>query len=226
MSATPFGQDYYARNYRDYEAQNPARKLRYYARVIERHRDPLAPKRIHDVGCAFGRFLATLPADWQLCGSDPSEHAIARAAQVVPRAAFRMASAAQPCPFEGKFGVVCAFDTLEHVEDLDAAGAAVHDQLVAGGLFVFVVPVYDGLSGPLIRWLDRDPTHVHKLPRRRWLEWAARGFEVVAWWGVLRYLLPGRHYAHVPTKLLRHHTPAIITVCRRRLGEPGRRKPD
>jgi hypothetical protein len=84
-----------------------------------------------------------------------------------------------------------------------------------GGWFLMVVPVYDGACGPLIRTMDRDPTHVHKLGRGEWLAWVGRHFEVVEWWGIVRYLLPGRFYLHLPTRLGRGHTPAILVVGRR-----------
>ena len=80
---------------------------------------------------------------------------------------------------------------------------------------VMVVPVYDGLCGPLIRKMDRDPTHVHKVARGDWLAWLSRHFELMEWSGVVRYLLPGRWYLHVATRLGRNHTPAILVVARR-----------
>ena len=77
-----------------------------------------------------------------------------------------------------------------------------------------MVPVYDGLSGPIVRLLDRDPTHVHKQSRHDWLAWAGRHFNVLEWEGVIRYLLPGGHYLNVPSRALRAHTPAILVACR------------
>ena len=117
-------------------------------------------------------------------------------------------------PQERSFGAVTAFDTIEHVPDVDAFGESVREQLAPRGSFVFVVPVYDGLSGPVIRRLDRDPTHLHKWPRRRWLQWAAERFDIIEWRGIVRYLLPGRYYLHVPLRWPRWHAPAIIVGCR------------
>ena len=113
--------------------------------------------------------------------------------------------------------VVTAFDTIEHVPDLTAVAAAVRQQLPPKGLFLFVVPVYDGLSGPAIKLLDKDPTHVHKWPRQKWLDWiGGEGFDVREWTGILRYLLPGGYYLHAPTGTFRGHTPAILVAARRR----------
>jgi hypothetical protein len=63
--------------------------------------------------------------------------------------------------------------------------------------------------------LDKDPTHVHKWPRAKWLEWAERDFTVIEWNGILRYLLPTGKYLHVPSRLFRGHTPAILVACRK-----------
>ena len=218
MGSSPFDADYYRTYYREYTRQNPPRKLRFYARRVEQHLAPGLPRRIHDLGCGFGDFLATLGPEWQVCGSDVSEFAITQAAQRHPRAAFKVASATDRAVFPDPFGVVTAFDVLEHVADLGAVAAAVNEQLAPGGAFLFVVPVYDGLSGPIIRALDRDPTHIHKWPRRRWLDWAAAHFEVREWLGAVRYLFPLLGYLHVTTRLLRRHTPAILVACRKRQG--------
>lgn len=216
MAHGVFDADYFKTKYRDYAAQNPPRRLRFYADTIEAHMAPGLPWRIHDIGCALGRFLGSLDARWSIYGTDVSEWALAEAAKSNPRGVFRVAAADDRRVFEEKFGVVTAFDVVEHVPDPDGVAQSVKEQLVDGGLFVFVVPVYDGLSGPLIRLLDRDPSHLNKWPRTRWLEWASDHFVLVEWKGILRYLLPMKHYLHVTTRTFRHHTPAIIVVGRKR----------
>lgn len=215
-SPSAFDAAYYRRAYRDYARQNPPRKLRFYAAMAERHLAPGLPRRIHDIGCGFGGFLATLAEAWEICGSDISSFAVEQAVRRVPRGAFEAATATDPAPFPGTFGIVTAFDVLEHVADLDAVAAAVNAQLAPGGAFLFVVPVYDGLSGPIIRALDRDATHVHKWPRRRWLQWAEAHWHLVEWLGLVRYLVPLLGYLHWPTRRLRHHAPAILAACRKK----------
>jgi SAM-dependent methyltransferase len=216
MAHKAFDADYFKTHYRDYVAQNPPRRLGFYAATLERHLASGVPRRIHDIGCAFGRFLGALDPRWQIYGSDVSEFAVAEAARSHPRGTFKVAAATDGDVFGRRFGAVTAFDVLEHMPDPDAVARAVTAQLVDRGSFVFVVPVYDGLSGPLIRRLDRDPTHLHKWPRQRWLDWASRHFALVEWQGILRYLLPMRYYLHVTTRRFRRHTPAIIVVCRKR----------
>lgn len=215
MAPPTFDSAYYHAAYRDYARQNPPRKLRFYAQMAERHLAPGLPRRIHDIGCGFGDFLGALDPSWEACGSDISEFAITQAAARHPRGTFKVASATDRGVFPGTFGVVTAFDVLEHVADLEAVAASVNEQLAPGGAFLFVVPVYDGLSGPIIRALDRDATHVHKWPRRRWLEWAAGHWGVAEWLGAIRYLFPGLGYLHWITRRLRRHAPAIFVACRK-----------
>lgn len=211
-----FGEAYFAANYRDYARQNPRRKLSFYRQVVEAALMPGAPRRIHDMGCGFGLFLASLDDAWERYGSDVSAFALERAKSACPRGVFQQGGADDRSPFSVPFGVVTAFDVIEHVPDLESVGREVAPQLADGGSFVFVVPVYDGLSGPIIRRMDHDPTHVHKWPREAWLSWASQRFEIVDWLGIVRWLTPGGYYLHVVTRWMRKHTPAILVVCRKR----------
>src|SRR5262249_22002624 len=116
----------------------------------------------------------------------------------------------------GPFDVITAFDVIEHIPSLDAVAASVHRLLGPSGHFVFVVPVYDGVTGPLIRMLDKDETHVHKDSRDFWLAWASRNFTVIESYGCWRSLGPGFGSVHHPTGFWRRSTPAIGAVARRR----------
>ena len=112
--------------------------------------------------------------------------------------------------------MVTAFDVLEHVCDLALAAANIKSQLLPGGCFVFVVPVYDGALGPMVQLLDRDPTHIHKLPRAYWLRWAQKHFTVLNWRGILRYFLLSKLYIHFEMKdILKYHSPTIAVICRK-----------
>ena len=214
------GEEYYQQNYRSYDRQNPDHKLAYYRERIERYRDRALPMRIHDLGCGPGNFLAGLNPDWSVFGSDINTFAIERAQQRMTGGRFALGSGAVDVLFDETFSVVTAFDVLEHVPSIEEAGSTIARQLLPGGLFLFVVPVYDGLSGPVIALLDRDPTHVHKRARQFWIDWACRHFTLLAWEGVLRYLLPGGYYLHLVTSTMRGHTPAICVACRSRIAAP------
>jgi len=215
---TAFEQPYFENAYHDYAAQNPRRKLAFYARTIERHAGGSRPIDLLDLGCGLGRFVGFLAerGGYRLHATDLSHFAVEQNRKRHPGVDFRVAPATdRPYP-DHSVDVITAMDVIEHVPDVAAVGDAIWAQLRPGGLFVFVVPVYDGLSGPVIRRLDHDPTHVHKQPRSFWIAWASEQFEVLEWRGILRYLLFGRFYLHWPTRWARNHTPAIIVVARRR----------
>lgn len=216
-----FDRSYYERNYRSYELQNPPRKLAFYRALVERAAAGKARPRILEIGCAFGHFLATLDPRWRRCGMDASRYAVGRARRRAPEAAFAVADAGGEIPFAGGFDVIVAFDVLEHLADLARVREALLPRLAPGGRLVFVVPVYDGPTGPLVRLLDRDPTHVHKRSRAFWLDWAGRDLRIVEWWGVYRYLLPGGRYLHRPTRALRGVAPAVAVVAARDDGDGG-----
>ena len=144
-----------------------------------------------------------------------SQFATDRAAAAAPDATFARADIHE-IPFSGPFDIITAFDVIEHIPSLEAVASAVRSLLVPDGHFVFVVPVYDGVTGPLIRLLDRDETHVHKRSRNFWLRWTRENFVLLEWWGIYRYLFPGLGYVHVPTRLWRRFTPAIAVIARRR----------
>ena len=209
-----FEQDYYDTVYPDYARQNPPRKLHFYRELVERVAPRDRTPRVLDIGCAFGAFLSALNPGWDRFGVDVSEFATERAARAVPGARFAR-SEISTIPFAGAFDVITAFDVIEHVPDLGEVATFVGSRLSPGGHFIFVVPVYDGITGPVIRLLDKDETHVHKRSRDFWLAWASERFHLVWWCGIYRYLVPGMGYLHVPTRLLRRFTPAIAVVARR-----------
>jgi SAM-dependent methyltransferase len=210
-----FDREYFKSQYRDYERQNPARKLAFYRRLVEMGAgDRKTRPRILDIGCAYGLFLSNLGDGWERYGEDASEYAIQVAREKSPSIHFEL-SLSESHPFAGPFDIITAFDVLEHILKLEELLDWIYKGLVPGGAFIFVVPVYDGPTGPIIEALDRDPTHVHKWGRQDWLELAGRRFQLVNWWGIYRYLLPGGLYMHVVTRSLRRLTPAAACLMRR-----------
>ncbi len=209
-----YGPRYYDTVYRHYERQNPARKLKFYSDLVFKHvgREPAS---ILDVGCAFAKFLASMPATWSRFGIDVSSYAIEEAKRSQPSLQLAAATLASN-PFRGPFDVVTSFDVIEHIENLESIAAAIKRLLKPGGLFLFVVPTYDGPLGPVVHLLDRDPTHIHKTHRRFWLDWAASHFDITDWAGAYRMLLPHGPYIHWPTRYLRRFAPAIVVAAKAR----------
>jgi len=210
-----FEREYFETVYRNYSRQNPPRKLRFYRRLVQSVAPQDRPARILDIGCAFGKFLSSLDPKWGRFGTDVSRFAVDQAAAAVPGATFAVADI-DKIPFPGPFDVITAFDVIEHIPSLEAVAATVQGLLGPKGVFVFVVPVYDGVTGPVIRMLDKDETDVHKDSRDVWLAWARRNFTVLEWRGLLRYLVPGLGYVHLTTRVWRRFTPAIAVVARQR----------
>ncbi len=208
-----FRKDYYRSAYQDYERQNPLRKMLYYKKLIERADRGGRPIRLLDVGCAFGKFLSLVDRAWVRLGIDISEYALRKASATVPGALFIAADAAH-LPLSGTVDAIVAFDSLEHVQNLESIASGFKNALSPRGYFIFVVPVYDGPMGPVIQLLDHDPTHVHKKSRDFWLGWAETHFEICEWHGIFRYLFPAGVYLHREMKALRQFAPAIAVVAR------------
>jgi SAM-dependent methyltransferase len=175
----------------------------------------ISKPRVLDIGCAFGTFLSHLDPAWDLYGIDLSDHAVSKARENLPHAHI-VRSSAMDIPFQESFDVITAFDVIEHLPDLDRTAVLISSKLAVNGSFIFVVPVYDGPLGPVVRALDHDPTHIHKASRDFWLAWAQRHFGVEDWRGILRYLMPWGTYIHWPTRVARHWTPAIVVSARRK----------
>lgn len=208
--------DYYSANYRDYELQNPSKKLDFYISQIEKSCSVSTPT-ILDVGFGLGAFLkrvAEVKGDWNLFGTELRTEAVDQvSAQLSERATIRQASADETNFSNQRFDVITAWDVLEHLDDPIAAIAHLRSLLSEEGTFHFVVPVYDGVLGPVVKALDKDPTHVHQESRDFWIASANDLFREVEWQGILRYLLPGGAYVHWPNRAFRSHSPAIIVTC-------------
>jgi len=211
-----FDESYFATHYGDYRRQNPPRKLDWYLTMCERWTD--ADPICHlDIGCGLGAFVAhATRAGWNTHGSDVSEFGIERARLAALGADLRVAAAhSRPWP-DDTFDVVTALDVLEHLTDVDETLESIQAMLRPGGVLIAVMPVYDGVTGPLIRRLDSDPTHVHKWGRDQWLDRIGARFELLDWRGAFRFLLPFGPYLHFPTRRLRNHSPAILVAARNR----------
>src|SRR3972149_3054884 len=152
-----FGKSYFEKVYRDYERQNPAKKIEFYHRLVSEATKSISKPRVLDIGCAFGGFLSSLDPNWELYGIDVSEYAVNKAREKLPKAHI-LVSNAMKIPFEKTFDVITAFDVIEHIQDLDQAAKSISLRLAPHGSFIFVVPVYDGPTGPIIRNLDKDTT--------------------------------------------------------------------
>lgn len=209
-----FEEEYFQCNYHDYLLQNPPSKLNFYRFLAESAVAGKSSPKVLEIGCAFGQVLATLDPSWELFGLDVSSYAITEAKRHLVNIQLKVSSALK-VPFEDSFDLVLAFDVLEHVYDLSALATAIDEKLAPGGQFIFVVPVYDGPTGPFIKYLDKDETHLHRRSRDFWLDWATKNFDLFDWLGIYRYLLFRYKYLHFVTRRFRRWTPAIAVTARK-----------
>lgn len=214
-----FEREYFERVYDgEYDARNPRYKHRAYLREVLR----VAPagSRLLEVGCAYGAFLAEAERVFDVEGCDVSAHAVAVAGARVRAAKVFQAdirAIERPTPYD----VIVCFDVLEHVAELAEALGRLRHLLKPRGALVVAVPVYDTVVGALVRRLDRDPTHVHKLSRYRWLEHLERaGFRIAAWKGIVRYHAGGRWYVHWCARIARSWSPAVLITAVREDDRP------
>ncbi len=209
---------YFDGAYRDYEGQNPPAKLDHYLDVIAA-RSPSSSQRILDLGCGRGLFLERASSRfpcWVLSGMDPDPDGVAATQKRVVCGTICLGTAeAIPFPADS-FDIVSAWDVLEHVPRLDAALSEIKRCLRPGGVLAVVVPVYDGITGPVIRRLDRDPTHVHKQSRGFWVDLLGEHFDDLEWHGIHRFLITRSMYLHRPTARLRRATAAILATATNR----------
>lgn len=215
----PPGSDYYETNYRSYIDQNPEHKLDHYVSVVEKACAEIEAPTLLDIGCGLGAFLAHAALrrpHWTLYGTDIRPDAIDTASSILKGRATLETASAETRPFGNTtYDVITAWDVLEHLDQPAETVSSLKTWLNPGGVLVFVVPVYDGITGPLVTLLDKDPTHLQKLGRDFWVDLAGSQLSRVSWHGILRYLLPGRRYLHLPTRIGRRLTPAILVAAHR-----------
>jgi SAM-dependent methyltransferase len=226
-----YGEAYYTTTYRDYARQNPPHKLAFYRSIVEGHMPSRRPARVLDIGCGLGSFIACLRdsdldrKQFILAGMDVSEFAVAVNKAKYPEETFTVCSADEIASLGQTFDAVTAFDVLEHLQHPDRAADAIASSLADDGTFIFVVPVYDGPLGPLVKLLDKDESHVQLRSRHWWLDWTNSHFDVTGWLGIFRILTPWSQYIHMPTTALRRVAPAILITAGKRTTADGAKAP-
>lgn len=136
-------------------------------------------RRILEIGCGTGFVLAELAhrfPDARLVGSElhPTGLRIARE-RLGMRAAFAQMDV-RAIPTEAVFDLIGAFDVIEHIEEDEAALAAIHRALAPGGVAIIAVPQHPWL------WSEADNVahHARRYSRGEMNEELRRaGFDVV-----------------------------------------------
>ena len=151
-------------------------------------------KRILDVGCAYGPFLAAAKeAGWNPVGTDISAEAVNYVCKTLQlpacQAPFPVLPARFPFTVEktfteqhnqslsiplesGGFSAVTMWFVIEHFQDLNSVLRKASDLLIGGGIFAFSTPALSGVTG---RWNRRlffaqSPTDHYTI----WDRWQAK----------------------------------------------------
>lgn len=132
------------------------------------HLGPRMPPRTRwlDLGCAYGYLVAEAAAGgFDAIGVDVSAYALARTRLDAPAAGGRvLRGVADRLPFgDATFGVVSAFDVLEHLHDPEPALAEVARVLQPGGVLIGATP------DPLF-FEGHEDTHFSERPPSYWIE--------------------------------------------------------
>lgn len=214
-SKMDFNKLYFRRHYTSFEERNPTYKLKSYLRVVRKWTKDFEGRPVLlDIGCGFGRFLKIAEPFFETHGIDPSKFAIGQAHQYAKRSAFTI-STLESYNTRIRFDIITAFDVLEHTQNVLDSLKKVSRLLRPGGIFICVVPVYDGPLGIIGGVLDHDLTHVQKLSRWQWLELFKSQFEIVEMQGAIRYSFSGGIYFHMLSPFFWKWGQAILVVLQK-----------
>ena len=209
-----FNQAYFKRFYGLTDKKNPESKLKAYKRELESITGVEIGLKILDVGCGYGGFLRQLGDNWKTFGIDVSSYAIEYAKKLSPKTDYRLCSVSD-LKSKSEFDAVTAFDSLEHVPNVDISLINISRALKQNGTFICVVPVYDGLFGLISGLLDYDSTHVNKKSRDYWLKKFSKYFEIIQTKGILRKELFGELYWHFMSSHLAGLGQAILVKMKK-----------
>lgn len=160
------------------QRQWTAGRLALAARELRR---PVAGARLLEVGSGHGLFLeAARSRGFEVVGVELSQTAAAHARS--SRGLTVHSTQLADAPLDGRFDVVCAWDTIEHVPDPVEFWRAVRGVLADDGIVLFSTPYFSSLPARLLRrrWWTLKPTeHIwHFTPQTHRLVAAEAGMVV------------------------------------------------
>lgn len=207
--------DYFEQNYKKgYDEYAPDKKLLNYISSIKKYK---SNGNLLDIGCAYGNFLKLAQNNgYSVAGIEPTDACdTISITDKVKKTFFEPECIDQEW---GTFDIITAFDVLEHIPDLDSALKYIDTLLNDNGLFVFVVPVYDGVVGKMVEIIDNDPTHVWKISRYEWIDIVSKNFTVIDKIPHMRIppLLMFKYQFYEMPQSLFNFSPAIMVICKKR----------
>ena len=144
-----YGPDYFGNSteigttggYKDYSDQYQPITYHWAFRLIDymRERGPNVPKHILDIGCSIGSLLTLFKeAQYKTSGLEM----VSTAAETARSFGHNVLQAEfAQIKFSNSFGVVTAFEVLEHLADFESFFSVVKSQLAKDGLFVAYLPL-------------------------------------------------------------------------------------
>jgi SAM-dependent methyltransferase len=158
------------------------RRARQAAALLERGPAPHRSRRILDVGCGSGQFLAALVERGYECHGTELSQETARRAAAVPGLRLHVGPVAPDSYPAGQFDLVSVWHVLEHLEDPDAMLRRCAGWLRSGGWLMLAVPNIDSWQARLYRgsWFHFDPPRhlFHFGPRSLETALTAAGYRV------------------------------------------------
>lgn len=129
---------------------------------------PAAGARMLEIGSAYGLFLdAARARGYDVTGVELSKNAADHARETLGLSIH--SSQLADAPLEGRFDVVCAWDTIEHVPDPVAFWTAVRRLVADDGVVLFSTPYFSSLPARVLRarwWTLKPIEHIwHFTPR-------------------------------------------------------------
>ena len=207
-----FTKEYFLKHYGNLDKKNPPHKLKAYRdAVIETMPKTNSKIKILDVGCGYGAFLGLIEQKdkFETYGIDAGSHAIKEAKKRTSKTKFWTGDITTFQP-KTHFNIICAFDVLEHIPDLEQALKKIDKLLEKNGRFFCVVPVYDGIAGKIGGLLDKDETHIHKKNRKFWVKKLGKRFAILNIEGIIRYSFPLIGYMHFKSAFFANWGQAIL----------------
>lgn len=142
-----------------------------------------------EIGCGTGFVLAgiaTAIPSLCLAGSDLHHEALNYAKARMPGITLLQMDA-RNIPYHEEFDVICAFDTLEHIQDDKEALRQIHKSLKPRGGLMITVPQHPWLWSRV----DDDALHLRRYTRRDLLhKLLESGFRIIKVTSFLSFLLP------------------------------------
>ncbi|MGN6609279.1 MAG: class I SAM-dependent methyltransferase [Jatrophihabitans sp.] len=141
----------------------------------------VAGARLLEIGAGRGMFLAAAREQgFDVIGVELSEDAAAHARSTYGVTVH--STQLEDAPLDGRFDVVCAWDTVEHVPDPVDFWRTVASLLAPGGVVLFSTPYFSSLPARLLRtrwWTLKPAEHIWQFtPRTHRTVAAAGGLQV------------------------------------------------